>query len=108
MMSTDHGPERHRLARSFGPVAEAYDRGRPSFPADAARWLTRHSTWNAELEQRPDSRRERHRRPGKFSQLMTAFNMERLHNCAFNLGMASAAYDEAVAYTSRRQAFGRN
>ena len=37
---------------------------------------------------------------------MTAFNMERLHNCAFNLGMASAAYDEAVAYTSRRQAFG--
>ena len=39
MMSTDHGPERHRLARSFGPVAEAYDRGRPSFPADAARWL---------------------------------------------------------------------
>ncbi len=39
MMSTDDGPERHRLARSFGPVAEAYDRGRPSFPADAARWL---------------------------------------------------------------------
>jgi butyryl-CoA dehydrogenase len=44
---------------------------------------------------------------GKFGPLMTAFNMERLHNCAFNLGMASAAYDEAVAYTSQRQAFGR-
>ena len=28
-----------RLARSFGPVAEAYDRGRPSFPVEAARWL---------------------------------------------------------------------
>ena len=39
MMSTDDRPELHRLARSFGPVAEAYDRGRPAFPADAARWL---------------------------------------------------------------------
>jgi ubiquinone/menaquinone biosynthesis C-methylase UbiE len=28
-----------RLARSFGPVAEVYDRGRPSFPAEAAAWL---------------------------------------------------------------------
>lgn len=27
------------LSRSFGPVAEAYDRGRPGFPAEAARWL---------------------------------------------------------------------
>jgi ubiquinone/menaquinone biosynthesis C-methylase UbiE len=39
VMSTDDRPELHRLARSFGPVAEAYDRGRPGFPADAARWL---------------------------------------------------------------------
>ncbi|CUR62484.1 Methyltransferase type 11 [metagenome] len=27
-------------ARSFGPVAEAYDRGRPSYPAQAVAWLT--------------------------------------------------------------------
>jgi SAM-dependent methyltransferase len=26
-------------SRSFGPVADAYDRGRPGFPAAAARWL---------------------------------------------------------------------
>jgi len=31
--------EHQRLARSFGPVAEAYDRGRPSFPEEAVRWL---------------------------------------------------------------------
>lgn len=45
--------------------------------------------------------------PGRFAELMTAFNMERLHNCAFNLGMASAAYDEAVQYVKQREAFGR-
>ncbi|MGI8646426.1 MAG: class I SAM-dependent methyltransferase [Nocardioides sp.] len=28
-----------RWARSFGPVAAAYDRGRPGYPAAAARWL---------------------------------------------------------------------
>jgi SAM-dependent methyltransferase len=39
VMSTDDRPDLHRLARSFGPVAEAYDRGRPGFPTDAARWL---------------------------------------------------------------------
>ena len=27
-------------ARSVGPVAEAYDRGRPSYPAEAVAWLT--------------------------------------------------------------------
>jgi SAM-dependent methyltransferase len=31
--------EHQRLARSFGSVAEAYDRGRPSFPQEAVRWL---------------------------------------------------------------------
>lgn len=31
--------EFQRRARSFGPVAAAYDRGRPSYPQDAARWL---------------------------------------------------------------------
>ena len=31
--------ELRRQARSFGSVAEAYDRGRPSFPREAAEWL---------------------------------------------------------------------
>jgi ubiquinone/menaquinone biosynthesis C-methylase UbiE len=31
--------EHQRLARSFGSVAEAYDRGRPTFPQEAVRWL---------------------------------------------------------------------
>ena len=31
--------EHQRLARSFGAVAESYDRGRPSFPPEAVRWL---------------------------------------------------------------------
>ena len=30
----------HRHARSFGGVADAYDRGRPSYPDDAVAWLT--------------------------------------------------------------------
>ncbi|MCW2797219.1 methyltransferase domain-containing protein [Nocardioides sp.] len=32
--------ETHAHARSFGGVADAYDRGRPSYPLEAARWLT--------------------------------------------------------------------
>ena len=28
-----------RPERSFGPVAEAYDRARPSYPEEAVRWL---------------------------------------------------------------------
>ena len=32
--------DQQRQARSFGGVAEAYDRGRPSYPRDAAAWLT--------------------------------------------------------------------
>ncbi len=31
--------ERERQARSFGPVAAAYDRGRPSYPRESAAWL---------------------------------------------------------------------
>ncbi|GAA5140919.1 class I SAM-dependent methyltransferase [Nocardioides marinquilinus] len=31
--------EHERRARSFGGVAEAYDRGRPTYPDDAVRWL---------------------------------------------------------------------
>jgi ubiquinone/menaquinone biosynthesis C-methylase UbiE len=36
-MSTDHQPE---PSRSFGGVAEAYHRGRPTYPREAAVWLT--------------------------------------------------------------------
>jgi ubiquinone/menaquinone biosynthesis C-methylase UbiE len=32
--------DHQRHARSFGGVAEAYDRGRPSYPRDAVAWLT--------------------------------------------------------------------
>ena len=32
--------ERARRARSFSSVAEAYERARPEYPAEAARWLT--------------------------------------------------------------------
>jgi ubiquinone/menaquinone biosynthesis C-methylase UbiE len=32
--------DQQRQARSFGGVAEAYDRGRPSYPRKAAAWLT--------------------------------------------------------------------
>ena len=31
--------DRHDQARSFGSVADAYDRGRPTYPADAVSWL---------------------------------------------------------------------
>jgi len=44
---------------------------------------------------------------GQFGRLMRAFNMERLHNCAFWLGAAEAAYDEAARYVQERQAFGQ-
>jgi butyryl-CoA dehydrogenase len=44
---------------------------------------------------------------GSFARLMSAFNLERLHNCAYSLGTAQAAYDEAVEYTQQRIAFGR-
>ena len=37
-MTTDD--QTRRQAESFGSVAEAYDRARPSYPEDAVRWLT--------------------------------------------------------------------
>jgi ubiquinone/menaquinone biosynthesis C-methylase UbiE len=37
VMSTDDTPQ---PARSFGGVADAYDRGRPTYPREAAVWLT--------------------------------------------------------------------
>ena len=45
--------------------------------------------------------------PGEFVRLMKAFNMERLHNAASSLGLAQAAFDEALAYTQQRRQFGR-
>lgn len=45
--------------------------------------------------------------PGEFARLMTAFNMERLHNCAVSMGGMLAAYDEASAYVQQREVFGR-
>lgn len=44
---------------------------------------------------------------GSFARLMTAFNMERLHNSALSLAISEAAYDEAVAFVSQRESFGR-
>jgi SAM-dependent methyltransferase len=39
-MSTDQPLGKPEPARSFGGVADAYDRGRPSYPREAAVWLT--------------------------------------------------------------------
>ena len=36
---TDDQPDMQRLAGAFGAVAQAYDRGRPSYPSDAVAWL---------------------------------------------------------------------
>src|SRR5207253_7601525 len=45
--------------------------------------------------------------PGHFARLMTAFNMERMHNSSYSLGFAAAAFDEAVKYAEQRKSFGR-
>jgi butyryl-CoA dehydrogenase len=44
---------------------------------------------------------------GQFAHMMTAFNMERLHNAAISLGCMMCAYDEASDYVQKRHAFGR-
>jgi butyryl-CoA dehydrogenase len=44
---------------------------------------------------------------GQFPRLMTAFNVERLHNGACSLGLAEAAFDEASRYAQERHQFGR-
>ena len=44
---------------------------------------------------------------GHFAELMTGFNMERLHNSTYSLGLMGIAYDEAVAYVDKRMSFGR-
>jgi len=43
---------------------------------------------------------------GQFSRLMTAFNMERMHNATCALALSEAAFDEAKKYCSNRKQFG--
>jgi butyryl-CoA dehydrogenase len=45
---------------------------------------------------------------GHFRELMSGFNMERLHNSIYSLALAGIAYDEAVAYTEKRKSFGKD
>ncbi|SEE77282.1 Acyl-CoA dehydrogenase [Rhizobiales bacterium GAS191] len=45
---------------------------------------------------------------GHFRELMTGFNMERLHNSIYSLALASIAYEEAVAYVENRKSFGKD
>jgi butyryl-CoA dehydrogenase len=44
---------------------------------------------------------------GSFAELMSAFNMERLHNSIYSLAFAELAYEETVNYCTEREAFGR-
>lgn len=45
---------------------------------------------------------------GHFRELMTGFNMERLHNSIYSLALAGIAYDEALAYVENRKSFGKD
>jgi butyryl-CoA dehydrogenase len=45
---------------------------------------------------------------GHFRELMTAFNMERLHNSIYSLSLAGIAYDDALAYVEKRKTFGKD
>lgn len=46
-------------------------------------------------------------REGQFQRVMTAFNMERVHNAAFCLGLSQASFDLAAQYAESRIQFGR-
>lgn len=46
-------------------------------------------------------------REGQFPKVMTAFNMERVHNAAFCLGLSEASFDLAAEYAQNRKQFGR-
>lgn len=46
-------------------------------------------------------------REGQFQRVMTAFNMERVHNAAFCLGLSEASFDLAAEYAQSRVQFGR-
>jgi butyryl-CoA dehydrogenase len=45
---------------------------------------------------------------GGFSELMTAFNMERLHNSVYSLAFAEAALEETIEYCEKRKSFGKD
>jgi butyryl-CoA dehydrogenase len=45
---------------------------------------------------------------GGFSELMTAFNMERLHNSIYSLAFAEAALEETIEYCEKRKSFGKD
>ena len=45
---------------------------------------------------------------GHFGDLMTGFNMERLHNSVYSLAVSSIAYDDALAYAENRKSFGKD
>lgn len=47
------------------------------------------------------------RGPGHFAEIMSAFNMERLHNASISLGFAEAAFDEVCNFIQTRESFGR-
>ena len=46
-------------------------------------------------------------REGGFRRLLSAFNTQRCLNPAISLGLAEAAFEEALAYTREREVFGR-
>ncbi len=46
-------------------------------------------------------------REGGFRRLLTAFNTQRCLNPAISLGLAEAAFDEALSYVREREVFGR-
>jgi butyryl-CoA dehydrogenase len=45
--------------------------------------------------------------PGRFARLMSAFNLERLHNAILSMGFAQAALDMTKDFVNQRQQFGR-
>jgi butyryl-CoA dehydrogenase len=45
---------------------------------------------------------------GSFGRLMTAFNMERLHNSIYSLAFAQVAYEETLEYCRNRRSFGKD
>jgi butyryl-CoA dehydrogenase len=45
---------------------------------------------------------------GTFGRLMTAFNMERLHNSIYSLAFAQVAYEQTLEYCRNRQSFGKD
>src|SRR5882757_3402772 len=45
---------------------------------------------------------------GHFRELMSGFNMERLHNSIYSLALAGIAYDDTLEYVEKRKSFGKD